>query len=136
MEMNRLAFDFVIVGCGLAGTAAALELCQWGDVAVVSKEPVTGCNSYWAQGGIAAAVDHGDSEELHVADTLNAGHGLCHPAVVADVAGAAPDRVRWLERLGVSFMWMARQGASRWDWKGHTLGGASGTPEEMRAGKT
>jgi L-aspartate oxidase len=103
MEMNRLAFDFVIVGCGLAGTAAALELCQWGDVAVVSKEPVTGCNSYWAQGGIAAAVDHGDSVELHVADTLNAGHGLCHPAVVADVAGAAPDRVRWLERLGVSF---------------------------------
>ena len=103
MEMNRLAFDFVIVGCGLAGTAAALELCRWGDVAVVSKEPVTGCNSYWAQGGIAAAVDNEDSVELHATDTLAAGHGLCHPAVVADVAGAAPDRVRWLERLGVSF---------------------------------
>lgn len=101
--MNRLAFDFVIVGCGLAGTAAALELCRWGDVAVVSKEPVTGCNSYWAQGGIAAAVDNEDSVELHATDTLAAGHGLCHPAVVADVAGAAPDRVRWLERLGVSF---------------------------------
>ncbi|MBX5437447.1 MAG: FAD-dependent oxidoreductase [Alicyclobacillaceae bacterium] len=101
--MVRDTFDFVVVGGGLAGSAAAYWLSQLGDVALVAKTPPEGSNSHHAQGGLAAAVGAGDTPEVHAEDTLAAGAGLCHPEAVTRLTARAPEVVRWLLALGVRF---------------------------------
>ena len=99
---DRLTFDGpVILGAGLAGLSAALAA---GKALVLSPTPLaTGCSSAWAQGGMAAALSSDDAPELHAADTLAAGAGLCDPQAVALLTQEGPAAVRALAALGAPF---------------------------------
>jgi L-aspartate oxidase len=93
--------DVLVIGEGLAGSAAAIEAARLG-ASVTLVSAVHG-SSDRAQGGIAAATLPEDSPRLHALDTLAAGAGLCDPDAVAMLTSAGPDTVRWLESLGVHF---------------------------------
>ncbi len=96
--------DVVVIGAGIAGQSAALRLAQAGRrVIVLTKTELSRSASYWAQGGVAAALHAADTAQLHAADTADAGAGLSKPETVAAVTEAAPDLIRWLDRLGVAF---------------------------------
>ena len=74
--------DFLIIGCGIAGLSLAIRAAQHGKVICLTKGTMIESNTAWAQGGIAAVLpeslrDAGDTCELHIADTLDAGAGLC-----------------------------------------------------------
>ena len=98
---SQVATDILVIGDGLAGSAAALEAARLGArVALVSAGPAS---SERAQGGIAAAVLPEDSPRLHAIDTLAAGAGLCDPDAVTMLTSAGPETVHWLESLGVRF---------------------------------
>ena len=88
--------DVLILGSGLAALTTALKLADQRRVAIVTKRQMTDGASDWAQGGIAAAVDSGDSVEAHVHDTLVAGAGLCDEAVTRMVASQAREMIAWL----------------------------------------
>ncbi len=96
--------DLLIVGAGIAGLFAALTSVESGaKVLVVSKGSLTSSASYHAQGGIAASGADGDSAELHIADTLAAGRGLCRPSAVQVLVEEAPARIDDLRAFGVDF---------------------------------
>ncbi len=101
--MSSLHFDVVIVGSGLAGLSAALQLAPTHSVAVLTKRGLNDGASAWAQGGIAAVMDHEDAFDNHVQDTLVAGAGLCDLAATRHVVEHAPEAIRWLQALGVPF---------------------------------
>jgi L-aspartate oxidase len=102
--VNRASFEVLVIGAGLAGMSVALRLAAAGRrVGLLAKKGFEESSSWRAQGGIAAAIGADDSPELHVADTLVAGAGLCHRDTVERVAERGPDCVRWLERQGVRF---------------------------------
>ena len=97
------SFDVLIIGSGGAGLGLALQLPGHLQVAVLSKSRLEeGCTLY-AQGGISAVTDPGDSIESHVVDTLKAGAGLNKPEVVRFAVGKGPEAIRWLTDLGVPF---------------------------------
>ena len=96
-------YDFLVIGSGVAGLSFALRAAEHGHVAVVTKKESAESNTNYAQGGIAAAVAEGDSTERHVADTLEAGAGLCDEEVVRLVAEEGPERVRELAEMGAAF---------------------------------
>jgi L-aspartate oxidase len=93
----------LVVGSGIAGLIAALELSARYDVTVVTKAALAESNTRWAQGGIAAAMFDDDSAASHAADTLAAGAGLCNPNAVNILCTEGPARIRDLIRLGVPF---------------------------------
>lgn len=97
--------DVAVVGAGVAGLYAALELPDHLDVVVVDKGVPGGDSgsSPWAQGGMAAALDPDDSVADHVRDTVVAGDGLCDPAAVEVLAREAPAHVSRLLELGAQF---------------------------------
>lgn len=101
--MKVLDSDFVVVGSGIAGLMAALELSAYGKVLIVTKKDRADSNSNYAQGGIASVVDIGDSFDSHIQDTLQAGAGLCNEDVVRAVVEHGPRGIAELERLGVKF---------------------------------
>lgn len=101
METNQ--FDFVIVGAGLAGLYAALHASQFGSVAVITKTTLTLSSSYWAQGGIAAAIDSNDSPQLHFEDTIKAGRKLCNEEAVRILVNEGKLRVEELILMGMPF---------------------------------
>jgi L-aspartate oxidase len=88
--------DFLIIGSGIAGLRAAVDLALAGDVLVLTKADPTESNTGYAQGGIAAAVAPDDSPRQHAVDTVNAGDGLCIEAAV-DVL--VHDGVRYVREL-------------------------------------
>jgi L-aspartate oxidase len=95
--------DVLIVGSGAAGLTAALNLAETHKVAVIAKGGLGEGATSWAQGGIAAVLEKGDSFEAHINDTLIAGAGLNDPKVVEHVVEAAPRAVGHLVELGVPF---------------------------------
>jgi len=96
--------DLAVVGAGAAGLYAALSAAAEGaSVVLVSATPLAQTASYWAQGGIAAALDVKDSVERHLADTEAAGRDLVRRSAAQMLVREAPGRVRDLERLGVRF---------------------------------
>ncbi len=101
---DRIHFDGVlIVGAGLAGLSAALAAAPR-KALVLSAAPLgTGCSSSWAQGGMAAALGKDDAPELHAADTIAAGAGICDPEAVAILTREGPGAVRRLAALGAPF---------------------------------
>ncbi|HEX3737296.1 MAG TPA: FAD-dependent oxidoreductase [Solirubrobacterales bacterium] len=93
-----------MVGGGAAGLWTALRAAeQGGRVCVVSRTPLSQSASFWAQGGLAAALEPDDSPERHAADTIAAGRGLCRPAAVRVLVEEAPTAVRDLLARGVVF---------------------------------
>ena len=97
------SFDVLIVGSGAAGLTAALNLAEHRKVAVIAKGALGEGATGWAQGGIAAVLEEGDSFEAHVQDTITAGAGLNDPEVVEHVVSAAPAAIERLAELGVPF---------------------------------
>ncbi len=95
--------DFLIIGSGIAGLRAAVELSGAGSVLILTKAGPREGNTGNAQGGIAAAVGPGDSPALHAADTLAAGDGLCDPLAVEVLVGEGPRYVRELMDWGAAF---------------------------------
>jgi L-aspartate oxidase len=101
---HPLRVDVAVVGAGAAGLYAALTAAAEGArVALVSRSPLAQTASFWAQGGIAAALADDDSAELHIQDTLAAGRDFARASAVRVLCEESPGRVRDLERLGVSF---------------------------------
>ena len=96
-------FDAVVVGSGAAGLYAALCLDSRYRVAVVTKDKIKTGASDWAQGGIAAAINPEDSPQLHLADTLRAGAGLCDRNAVQFLVENAKDAIDSLVNMGVGF---------------------------------
>ena len=95
--------DVLIVGSGAAGLTAALNLAPHKRVAVIAKGGLGEGATGWAQGGIAAVLEEGDSFDAHVEDTMVAGAGLNDRAVVEHVVGEAPAAIARLIELGVPF---------------------------------
>lgn len=98
-----LNFDVLIIGSGAAGLSLALKLPGHLSVAVLSKSELNEGSTWYAQGGIAAVLDDGDSVESHVSDTLKAGAGLCHKDSVEFTIGHSKAAIAWLIELGVDF---------------------------------
>ena len=96
-------YDVLIIGSGAAGLTLALRLPERARVAVLSKGPIREGNTWYAQGGISAVIDHKDSIESHIADTMAAGAGLCDPQAVRFTVEHGPAAVQWLVDLGVPF---------------------------------
>ncbi|HET9378271.1 MAG TPA: FAD-dependent oxidoreductase, partial [Chthoniobacterales bacterium] len=96
-------FDFVIIGSGIAGLSLALNVAQYGSVALVTKRSVGESNTAWAQGGVAAVTSVEDSFDLHVKDTLIAGAGLCNEQVVRTIVTEGPAAIQDLIKWGVNF---------------------------------
>ncbi|MGB3620755.1 L-aspartate oxidase [Ketobacter sp. MCCC 1A13808] len=101
--MTRFKHDILVIGSGAAGLTAALHLAPFAKVGVLSKGPLTAANTYYAQGGVAAVLDEGDSLEAHINDTLEAGDGLCREDAVRFTVENGPDAIRWLIKQGVGF---------------------------------
>lgn len=99
----NLQCDHLVIGSGIAGLTFALDVADSGRVIVVTKRERAESNTRYAQGGIAAVLDPEDSFEEHVADTLNAGAGLCHRDAVEICVREGPARVRELIERGVEF---------------------------------
>ena len=100
---QRFNTDVLIIGGGAAGLSAALALAQHARVTVLCKGDITSGSSHWAQGGVAAVTDPEDSFESHIADTLDAGAGLCDPEVVRATVSGGPDAIAKLTERGVVF---------------------------------
>jgi L-aspartate oxidase len=95
--------DFLVIGSGIAGLSFALKAAKHGSVTIITKKKIQQSNTALAQGGVAAVFGKKDSFDLHVADTLKAGDGLCNPEVVKMVVENGPDRIRELVELGARF---------------------------------
>ncbi len=96
-------FDVLVIGGGAAGLYSALCLPSTLKVGLVTKDNLSVSASDWAQGGIAAALSPEDSAELHIADTLRAGAGLCEPEAVKLLVEEARSCIEALVNLGVAF---------------------------------
>jgi L-aspartate oxidase len=96
--------DIAVVGGGAAGLYVAWAAADRGAaVCLVSRKPLAESASFWAQGGLAAALAPDDSPARHAEDTLNAGRAACRTAAVEVLARDAPEAVAELQRLGVRF---------------------------------
>jgi L-aspartate oxidase len=97
-------FDVAVVGAGAAGLWTALCAAEaGGSVCLVSRKPLAESASFWAQGGLAAVLEAGDSAAQHAADTIAAGRGLCRPSAVEVLVDEAPAMVEELRSRGVRF---------------------------------
>jgi L-aspartate oxidase len=95
--------DVLVIGSGVAGLTYALKVAEFADVTLVTKKEGAESNTNYAQGGIAAVMAADDSPELHIADTLEAGAGLCDGAAVRKLVVEGPARVRELMEWGAEF---------------------------------
>jgi L-aspartate oxidase len=95
--------DFLVIGAGVAGLRAAIELAQAGEVLVVAKDSLRESSSEYAQGGIAVALSDDDEVELHEQDTLAAGDGLCDQIAVHTLVEEGPAAIQQLIEWGAEF---------------------------------
>ncbi len=117
--MRHASFDALVIGSGIAGLRAALEIAQGGArVAIPTKDAPTDSSSDRAQGGLAAVLSDDDEVSLHYDDTLVAGDGLCHEGAVRVLVEEGPARALELIEWGARFdrveggaLALAREGA-------------------------
>jgi L-aspartate oxidase len=137
-QTPHLFTDVLVIGAGIAGLRAALEIPPELRVLVVTKDAVQQSNSAYAQGGIASVLSEEDRFENHVEDTLRAGDGLCDREVVEAVVREAPRQINDLVRFGTQFdeedgqLALTREGGHSHRRIVHALGDATGF-EVMRA---
>lgn len=130
----ELESDVVVAGAGAAGLSAALAAADTGmRVLIVSKGIFGSGSTPWAQGGLAAVFEDGDSAELHAADTQTAGVGLCRMDAVHELTEAAPSEIAALRGIGAQFdlnisgkLDLAREGGHSRHRVVHAGGDASG----------
>jgi L-aspartate oxidase len=112
-----ISTDFLIVGAGVAGLRAAIELAPFGSVFILAKDQLKESSSEYAQGGIAAALSDDDEITLHEQDTIAAGDGLCNPEAVHTLVEEGPRAIEELIAWGAEFdregsrLAFAREGA-------------------------
>ena len=111
--MKVLDYDYLIIGSGLAGLSVARNLSAHGNVLVVTKRNRSESNTNYAQGGIACVTLEEDTFEMHVADTLDAGAGLCDEEVVRTIVSDGPARMKELRDIGMPFT--AKDGSTELD---------------------
>jgi L-aspartate oxidase len=95
--------DFLVMGAGVAGLRAAIELAQHGQVLVVTKESLSESNTHYAQGGIAVAMEGEKDVALHLEDTVNAGDGIVYRPAAEALVSEGPLRVAELIEWGANF---------------------------------
>jgi L-aspartate oxidase len=95
--------DFLVIGAGVAGLRASIELAAAGRVVVLAKREVADSATQWAQGGIAAALSDEDEIGLHLQDTLAAGDGLCNHDAAQVLVEEGPERIEELIQWGTEF---------------------------------
>src|SRR5512141_2161474 len=124
--------DFLVIGAGVAGMRAAIELAEAGTVLVVAKDSLRESSSEYAQGGIAVALSDDDEVELHEQDTLYAGDGLCDRAAVRTLVEEGPAAIQELIEWGAAFdregnkLAFTREGAHSRDRILHAHGDSTG----------
>ena len=128
--------DVVVIGSGIAGLTAALQLrasASVGSVMVVTKDILSAGSTQWAQGGIAAALGPGDTPDQHLHDTLVAGAGICDEPAVRALVTEGPAAVHELIALGTVFdqtdageLSLTREGGHHRDRIAHAGGDATG----------
>ncbi len=132
-RIPQIFTDVLVIGSGVGGMLAALEAADGGaDVILLSKSRASESNSYYAQGGMAVAVDPADSVDAHIQDTLATGAGLCDESVVrtclTDAAGIVDSLVEWgmkFDTDGEAFR-LGREGAHSANRILHADGDATG----------
>jgi L-aspartate oxidase len=95
--------DYAVVGSGVAGLRAAIELSNAGSVLVLAKSDLSDSATAWAQGGIAVALSDEDEIGLHEQDTINAGDGLCRADAVSTLVEEGPQYITELIDWGTQF---------------------------------
>jgi L-aspartate oxidase len=96
--------DYLVMGAGVAGLRAAVELADHGDVLVITKESLGESNTHYAQGGIAvAAKEDNEDLRLHFEDTISAGDGLVYRPAAQVLVSEGPERVAELIEWGTRF---------------------------------
>jgi L-aspartate oxidase len=97
-------YDVIVIGSGIAGLSFGLKVAEAGyQVAIITKKNSAESNTNYAQGGIAAVTSQTDDVEMHVADTLDAGDGLCDEAAVREILKDGASSIEELARRGVAF---------------------------------
>lgn len=96
-------YDYLVLGSGIAGLVFALQAAAKGKVAVITKRGLNDCNTEYAQGGIAAVLDAGDSFAEHIEDTFNAGAELGKKKVISQIIEQGPKLIQYLVDLGTDF---------------------------------
>ena len=130
--------DVLVIGAGIAGLRAALDIPESLEALVVTKDQIQQSNSNFAQGGIAGVLSPEDRFENHIEDTLTAGGGLCQQDIVEMVVREAPEQINELVKLGTHFdeeeghLALTREGGHSHRRIVHALGDATGF-EVMRA---
>jgi L-aspartate oxidase len=108
--MDNYTSDFLVIGSGIAGLCFAIHASRFGTVTIITKKEDSESNTNYAQGGIACVLDRSDSFDLHVRDTLTAGHGLCDEESVRIIVEEGPARIKDLIDWGVDFSHLSRAG--------------------------
>ena len=141
-RLPREDFDVVIVGSGVAGLYAALNLKEEDKVAILTKAQLEETSSWQAQGGIAAVLDEDDCFRLHMEDTITAGAGLCKEEAVQVLVEEGPEAIRTLEEWKVPFDYnesgrliLGREGGHRLRRIAHCDGDATGRETTKRLGE-
>ncbi len=135
------AYDYVIIGSGIAGLYTALLAQRRSSVLILTKGSIDDCNTKHAQGGIAAAIGEGDTTDLHFWDTIMAGAGLSNKETVRILVSEAADRIADLIELGVPFdtidgeVALAREAAHAVPRILHAGGDATGEHIEVTLGR-
>ncbi|MBF0518543.1 MAG: L-aspartate oxidase [Nitrospirae bacterium] len=96
-------FDYLIIGSGVAGLRAAIELASYGSVCVITKDVVSESCTEYAQGGVAVALSDEDTIGIHFEDTIKAGDGLCKEEAVRVLVEEGPERIVELMSWGMEF---------------------------------
>src|SRR4028118_311668 len=96
--------DYIVIGSGVAGLRAAIELAKAGaGVTVLTKDKAQESNTEYAQGGVAVVLSDDDNAELHEEDTLIAGAGLCDEEAVETLVSDGTTRIQELIQWGTEF---------------------------------